>query len=109
RLAGRQLVLLHRKPQRVDERLLVRDNLAGRREPADRFGVVEELFLGHEVEALEVPPPRWARLARVIFEELAGKPADRPDVFALDQPLPKRSTLAVVFLLLFVALNDGRP
>ena len=56
--------------------------------------------VGHQVAALEEPPPRGPRFPPVIFEQLAGEPPDRSGFFAFCQALPQRLAFAVVLLAL---------
>ena len=93
----------------MNERLLVGNHLAGRLETADRFGIVEELRLGHQVAAHEIPPPCGPRFPLVIFQQLAGKPSDRTGFLAFYQALPQRVAFTVILLRLLLRCDDARP
>ena len=84
-------------------------DLAGRLEAADRFGVVEQLLVGHLIAALEEPPPPRPRFPPVILEQLAGEPPDRSGLLAFDQALPQRLALAAVLLVGSLLRFDDAP
>ena len=84
-LALPQLVLLRREGECVDDRLLHGLVRAGRLEPPDRLGVLDELLGRHLAPVEERPPDRLA-LAVVVVEQLpregAGLVAGREESLA---------------------------
>ena len=90
-----QLVLLRREGERVDDRLLDGLVLAGRLEPADRLGVLDELLGRHLAPVEERPPDRLA-LAVVVVEQL---PRERAGLVAgREQRLAQRHALGLLRL-----------
>ena len=108
-IAGPELVLLNRKRQRVQERVLVRARPADRRQPTDRLGIVHQLLDRHVIAPLEEPPPRRPRLAPVVFQQLAREPARRAGLAAADQHLPQRLALPRRGVVGLRRLGNPRP
>ena len=94
-LALPELVLLRREGEGVDDRLLDGLALAGRLEPADRLGVLDELLGRHLAPVEERPPDRLA-LAVVVVEQLPREGAGL--VAGREQRLAQRRALGLLRL-----------
>src|SRR6185369_16409869 len=96
-----ELVLLRGEAELLPRGPAVRTRRTERLEAADGLAVLHQLVGGHGAAGVE-PPPRGARLAAVILEQLGDEPARRAGLGAGEQRLAQRLALGVARLALLV-------